>query len=124
MSVRIEGVVLRQKSHIYIALQDIFGIGPKVSKDICNEVGIELHIKVKDLTEAQIQAIQGAVSNREVEGNLRRKLSAALKRLGDIKCYRGLRHKQRLPTNGQNTRSNARTRKGPKGNVMKKSKKG
>lgn len=122
-SVRIEGVVLKPNSHIRIALRQIFGIGPKIALDICNEVGIEPTVKVKDIDEKKIIEISEAVGRREVEGNLRRKLNAAIKHLKDIRCYRGLRHKQHLPCRGQNTRSNARTRKGPKGNVMKKSKK-
>lgn len=113
--VRIEGVVLRAKSHIFIALQDIYGIGPKRAGDICNKLDIDRQIKVMNLNIDQVTDLQKAVGEYVVEGNLRREINAAIKRLRDIKCYRGLRHLKGLPVRGQRTNTNARTRKGRKG---------
>jgi small subunit ribosomal protein S13 len=112
--IRVAGVILPHKKHIKIALLSIFGIGLTRSLQICNKVGLDPATKVSDLTEQAIKSIQQAVAEFQVEGDLRRKVSMDIKRLKDIKCYRGLRHRRRLPVRGQRTRTNARTAKGRK----------
>jgi small subunit ribosomal protein S13 len=112
--IRVSGVILPPKKHIRIALLSIFGIGITKSVLICNKAGINPSTKVADLTEQEVKAIQQAVSDFQVEGDLRRKVAMDLKRLKDIKCYRGIRLRRRLPVRGQRTRTNARTAKGRK----------
>ncbi len=111
-AVRIENIVMRAESHIVIALTDIYGIGRPTAQKICEQAKVVPSTRVKLLTEEDIKAIRGAMSSLVLEGDLRRQVSAAIKRLGDIKCYRGLRHRMGLPVRGQRTRTNARTRKG------------
>jgi small subunit ribosomal protein S13 len=118
-SVRIENIVLRPGTHIVIALTDIFGIGLPTAKKICEKATVTPSKKVQELGEDEIKSIREITSTLILEGDLRRKISAAIKRLGDIKCYRGLRHRMGLPVRGQRTRTNARTRKG-KGSRSKK----
>jgi len=110
--IRVAGVILPPKKHIKIALLSIFGIGITRALQICNNIGLEPTTKVSDLTEQAIKLIQQAVAEFQVEGDLRRKVSMDIKRLKDIKCYRGLRHRRRLPVHGQRTRTNASTVKG------------
>lgn len=112
--IRVAGVILPPKKHIRIALMNIFGIGLTRSLKICQNIGLDPAIKVSDLSEQNIKSIQQAVSEYQVEGDLRRKVSMDIKRLKDIKCYRGLRHRRRLPVRGQRTKTNARTAKGRK----------
>jgi len=112
--IRVSGVILPHKKHINIALLSIFGVGKTKSNEICNKVNISPTTKVADLTEQEVKAIQHAVGELQVEGELRRKIAMDLKRLKDIKCYRGIRHRRRLPVRGQRTRTNARTAKGRK----------
>ncbi len=119
-TVRIENVIMEPNKHIVMALQNIFGIGPTLAKQICSQAELVTSRKVKDLDEEAITRIQNIIKTMGyvVEGNLRRKVSMDIKRLRDINCYRGRRHKQGLPVRGQRTRTNARTRKGPTGKKM------
>jgi small subunit ribosomal protein S13 len=112
--IRVAGVILPPKKHIKIALLSVFGIGLTRSLQICQKIGLNPSTKVAELTEQAIKSIQQAVSEFQVEGDLRRKISMDIKRLKDIKCYRGLRHRRRLPVRGQRTKTNARTAKGRK----------
>jgi small subunit ribosomal protein S13 len=114
MAIRISGVILPPNKHIRVALQSVFGIGNQRAVNICKKVGVDPTIKVVDLKDDYTSLIQEAVNEYEVEGDLRRRVAMDIKRLGDIKCYRGLRHKRGLPVRGQRTRTNARTRKGRK----------
>jgi small subunit ribosomal protein S13 len=111
--IRIAGVILPNK-HISIALRSIYGIGRTRSLEICKKVGIEPSIKVSDISEDVAALLQKVVQEFEIEGDLRRRIAMNIKRLRDIKCYRGLRHRVGLPVRGQRTRTNARTRKGKK----------
>lgn len=112
--IRVAGVILPPKKHIRIALLSVFGIGLTRSLQICKSIGLDPSTKVSELTDQIIKSIQQAVSDFQVEGDLRRKISMDIKRLKDIKCYRGLRHRRRLPVRGQRTKTNARTAKGRK----------
>lgn len=114
MAIRISGVILPPNKHIRIALRSIYGIGAHRSVAICKKVGIEPSLKVSDLKDEHTALIQEAINEFVVEGDLRRRVAMDIKRLGDIKCYRGLRHKRNLPVRGQRTKTNARTRKGRK----------
>ena len=100
--------------HIDIALTSIFGIGKTRSLAICNAAGIEGTTKVSDLTEPDAEKLRTEVAKFEVEGDLRREVSINIKRLMDLGCYRGIRHRRGLPLRGQRTKTNARTRKGPR----------
>ena len=115
---RIAGVTIPDNKRIEFSLRYIYGIGPKVSLDVLKEAQVEIGVKTKDLSEEQITRI-GAVIDRsfQVEGTLRRSVQSNIARLKDIRCYRGLRHRAHLPVRGQRTRTNARTRKGPKKTV-------
>lgn len=115
--VRVSGVVLPSKKHIIIALTSIYGIGIVRAKNICMKVGISGSIKVSDLKDEEILKIQNFVNEFEVEGDLRRRISINIKRLKDIKCYRGMRHRLSLPVRGQRTRTNAKTRKKKKSKI-------
>lgn len=97
----------------------IFGIGRTTAKQILSAVGIEPTTKVSQLDDAQLDAIRSEVANHTVEGDLRREVSMNIKRLVDLGCYRGLRHRRNLPVNGQRTKTNARTRKGPRKAIKK-----
>lgn len=109
---RIAGVNIPPNKHIVISLRDIYGIGPARARKICAEAKIPSVTKTKDLTEAQLESVRQKVAQFMVEGDLRREVSINIKRLVDLGCYRGLRHKKGLPARGQRTRTNARTRKG------------
>ena len=111
---RIAGINIPTDKHIVIALQSIFGIGQTRSKLICETLKLEPSTKVSELTEDQLESIREAVSKYEVEGDLRREVSMNIKRLRDLGCYRGIRHRKSLPLRGQRTKTNARTRKGPR----------
>jgi small subunit ribosomal protein S13 len=112
---RIEGVNLPNNKRIEYGLTYVFGIGLKTSQDILNRLKIDFNKRVRDLSDEEIAAIQKEVSNNYVtEGELRKEITLNIKRLQEIGCYRGLRHKKGLPTRGQRTRTNARTRKGPR----------
>jgi small subunit ribosomal protein S13 len=115
---RISGVDLPRDKHVVIGLQYIFGIGPTSSKQILARAGIAEDIKVRDLTEEQATLIRNVIENDfRVEGDLRRETQFNIKRLIDIGCVRGLRHRKNLPVRGQRTRTNARTRRGTKKTV-------
>ena len=110
---RISGVNIPTNKRIHIALTYIFGIGPKIAKDICDKASIDKTKRVNELNDTEVTKIRELVENDyTVEGDLRRKISVDIKRLSDLGCYRGLRHRKKLPVRGQRTRCNARTRKG------------
>ena len=111
---RIAGVNIPVNKRIEIGLTYIFGIGHSTAQKIVAETGVDPATQGKDLTEDEVIKLREAVENREVEGDLRRERSQNVKRLMEIGCYRGLRHRRGLPVRGQNTKTNARTRKGPK----------
>ncbi len=111
---RIAGINIPTNKHIVIGLQSIFGIGQTRSKLICETLKLDPSTKVSELTEDQLESIRVAVSKYEVEGDLRREVSMNIKRLRDLGCYRGIRHRKSLPLRGQRTKTNARTRKGPR----------
>lgn len=111
---RIAGVNIPNHAHIVIGLQAIYGIGATRAKLICEAAGVGGSIKVKDLDESQLDALREQVAKYEVEGDLRREVTMNIKRLMDMGCYRGFRHRRGLPCRGQRTRTNARTRKGPR----------
>lgn len=120
---RIAGVDLPRDKRIEIALTYIFGIGLKTSKDLLKETGINPDTRTRDLTEDEVVKLRDAIDkNVIVEGDLRRERQMSIKRLVDIGCYRGRRHRLGLPVRGQNTKNNARTRKGPKKAVAGKKK--
>lgn len=117
--IRVAGVILDPNKHIVIALRKIYGIGKTASKYICEKVNILPNIKVRELDNSAITLIQKAVSEFEIEGNLRTRIRINIKRLKDIKCYKGMRHKMSLPVRGQRTKTNAKTRKKIKKNKNK-----
>jgi small subunit ribosomal protein S13 len=113
--IRIEGVPLPLDKRIEYGLPYLFGIGLKSARDILSKLGINFDKRVKDLTDEEVSKIQKEVSSYyKVEGELRKEITLNIRRLQEIKCYRGDRHKKGLPVNGQRTKTNARTRKGPK----------
>ena len=116
---RIAGINIAPHKHAVIALTGIYGIGRETARKICADSGIQPDTKIKDLTEAEVEAIRGAVTKFTIEGDLRRTISMNIKRLMDLGCYRGIRHRRGLPLRGQRTRTNARTRKGPKRAIRK-----
>ncbi|MFQ6083440.1 MAG: 30S ribosomal protein S13 [Candidatus Aminicenantia bacterium] len=117
---RIAGVTLPSQKRIEIGLTYIFGIGRSKSNVILKQAKVDPDKKVKDLTEEEINRIRQIIEKKEkIEGDLRKETSMEIKRLIDIGCYRGLRHKRNLPLRGQRTRSNARTRKGPRGSLIR-----
>jgi len=110
---RIAGVNIPTQKRVVIALQYIHGVGPKLAQDICTKVGIPAERRVNDLTDAEVLQIRETIDRDfVVEGDLRREVSMNIKRLMDLGCYRGLRHRRSLPVRGQRTHTNARTRKG------------
>ena len=116
---RIAGINLPVNKHAVIALQSIYGIGQNRARDICETTGITPSTKIRDLDDAQVEAIRAEIAKYIVEGDLRREVAMNIKRLMDLGCYRGLRHRRGLPVRGQRTRTNARTRKGPRRAVRK-----
>lgn len=118
---RISGVDIPREKRVEIALTYIFGIGLPSSRKILAATGVDPNTRVKDLSEADVQKLRREIEDHyRVEGDLRREVSMNIKRLIDIGCYRGLRHKQGLPVRGQRTKTNARTRKGPRRTVANK----
>jgi small subunit ribosomal protein S13 len=111
---RIAGINIPPHKHAEIGLTSIFGIGRTTAQKICTSVGIEYSKKIKDLTDGDLEKIRDEVNKLTIEGDLRREISMNIKRLMDLGCYRGLRHRRGLPMRGQRTRTNARTRKGPR----------
>jgi len=117
---RVAGVNIPDRKHTVIALTHIFGIGLTRAGKICAATRIPPDTKIKDLTEEQMEALRTEVGKFTVEGDLRREVSMSIKRLMDLGVYRGVRHRRGLPVRGQRTRTNARTRKGPRRGVVKK----
>ncbi len=111
---RIAGVNIPNHQHTVIGLTAIFGIGLRRSRQICEIAGVLSSKKVKDLDDTELEKLRDQVAKFTVEGDLRREVSMSIKRLMDLGCYRGLRHRKGLPCRGQRTRTNARTRKGPR----------
>ena len=110
---RISGVNIPTNKRIRVALTYIFGIGPKIANDICSEASVDITMRVSQLKDEEINKIREIIdAKHSVEGDLRRKVSMDIKRLTDLGCYRGLRHRKKLPVRGQRTHTNARTRKG------------
>ncbi len=122
-AVRIQNVPLEPNKHIRVALQSVYGIGNTRAIMLCEKVSVPTTTKVKDLDDDTVRKLQEAVATFLTEGDLRREVSMRIKRLRDIGCYRGKRHRAGLPMRGQRTRTNARTRKGPRGNRIAKDKK-
>jgi small subunit ribosomal protein S13 len=116
---RIAGVNIPNHQHAEIALTAIYGIGRSTARRICTAAGIAMTTKIKDLTDADMDRLREHVSRIKVEGDLRREISMNIKRLMDLGCYRGVRHRRGLPVRGQRTRTNARTRKGPRKQAIK-----
>lgn len=116
---RIAGINIPVHKHVVIGLTSIFGVGMPSARKICESTGISPATKVKDLSEAELDSIRTAVAKFSVEGDLRREISMNIKRLMDLGCYRGIRHRRGLPLRGQRTRTNARTRKGPRRMIKK-----
>jgi small subunit ribosomal protein S13 len=116
---RIAGINVPPQKHAVIALTAIYGIGRTTARKICQASGIKPDVKIKDLSESEVEAIRGEVAKYTVEGDLRRTLSMNIKRLMDLGSYRGIRHRRGLPLRGQRTRTNARTRKGPRRPIRK-----
>lgn len=111
---RIAGVNIPDNKHAVISLTYIFGVGRTRAQELCAATGVEESSKISDLTEEQMDALRSEVSGMMVEGDLRREVSMNIKRLMDLGCNRGLRHRKSLPLRGQRTKTNARTRKGPR----------
>lgn len=111
---RIAGVNLPVQKHTWVALTHIYGIGRTRALQICEAAGVEPSTKIRDLTEPEVENVRNAISQINVEGDLRREVAMNIKRLMDLGCYRGLRHRRGLPVRGQRTKTNARTRKGPR----------
>jgi small subunit ribosomal protein S13 len=116
---RIAGVNIPDNKHTVVSLTYIYGVGRTISQSICKTVSIDPQAKVKDLTEEQLDALRNEITKISVEGDLRREVQMNIKRLKDLGCYRGLRHRHSLPARGQRTKTNARTRKGPRKPIRK-----
>ena len=119
---RIAGVDIPRDKRVVVSLTYIYGIGSQTAEDILKATGISEDIRVKDLSEDQVNAIRNEVDKIKVEGDLRREVQLNIKRLMEIGCYRGIRHRKGLPVRGQRTKTNARTRKGPRRAVTGKKK--
>ncbi|MCB0419388.1 MAG: 30S ribosomal protein S13 [Bdellovibrionales bacterium] len=120
---RIAGVDLPKNKRMEVALTYIYGIGRKTAREICKNAGFEDRLRTDDLNEEQVVRLRGIIDQSyKIEGDLRREVNLAIKRLMDLGCYRGIRHRKGLPVRGQRTQVNARTRKGPKKTVANKKK--
>ena len=111
---RIAGVNIPDRKHVWVALTHIYGVGRTRAFEICSATGVSPDVSVRNLTDAELDALRGEVAKRVTEGDLRREVSMNIKRLMDLGCYRGIRHRRGLPLRGQRTHTNARTRKGPR----------
>lgn len=111
---RIAGVNIPIQKHTWVGLTQVYGIGKTRALQICAAAGVAPETKIRDLTESEIESIRSEVGKISVEGDLRREVAMNIKRLMDLGCYRGLRHRRGLPVRGQQTKTNARTRKGPR----------
>ena len=116
---RIAGINIPMNKHLWVGLTHIYGVGRSRARNLCTAAGIAPTTKVKDLTEVEVNALRSAVAKFAVEGDLRREVSMNIKRLMDLGTWRGLRHRRGLPVRGQRTRTNARTRKGPRKQAVK-----
>src|SRR6201986_5204061 len=116
---RIAGINIPMNKHVWVGLQHIFGVGKARALAACEGAGVALTTKVKDLTESEVNAIRSQIAKFAVEGDLRREVSMNIKRLMDLGTYRGMRRRRGLPVRGQRTRTNARTRKGPRKQAVK-----
>ena len=116
---RIAGVNIPDNKHVVISLRYVYGIGPTTAQALCNATGISPDSKVSDLSEEQLDSLRSEIGKITVEGDLRREVSMNIKRLMDLGTYRGIRHRRSLPVNGQRTKTNARTRKGPRKPIRK-----
>ncbi len=116
---RIAGINVPVNKHVVIALTSIYGIGPTRAQQICVSTKIEPSRKVRELTEGEVESLRTEVGKFTIEGDLRREISMNIKRLMDLGCYRGIRHRRGLPLRGQRTKTNARTRKGPRKPIRK-----
>jgi small subunit ribosomal protein S13 len=116
---RIAGINIPMNKHVWVGLTHIYGIGRSRARVLCEAAGIDPSTKVKDLTEAEVGALRSQIAKFPVEGDLRREVSMNIKRLMDLGSYRGMRHRRGLPVRGQRTRTNARTRKGPRKQAVK-----
>ncbi|MGD2111759.1 MAG: 30S ribosomal protein S13 [Gammaproteobacteria bacterium] len=116
---RIAGINIADHKHAVVALTGIYGIGRVTAQRICNTTGVRPDMKIKDLSESELENIRNEIARYTVEGDLRRTVSMNIKRLMDLGCYRGIRHRRGLPVHGQRTRTNGRTRKGPRRPIRK-----
>ena len=116
---RIAGVNIPDNKHIVISLRNVYGIGPTRAKNICEATGVEPSVKTSELSPEQLDEIRAEVTKVPTEGDLRREVSMNIKRLMDLGCNRGIRHRRSLPVRGQRTKTNARTRKGPRKPIRK-----
>ena len=116
---RIAGINIPMNKHVWVGLTHIFGVGRARALTLCTGAGVNPTTRVKDLTEAEVNAIRSQMAKFAVEGDLRREVSMNIKRLMDLGSYRGMRHRRGLPVRGQRTRTNARTRKGPRKQAVK-----
>lgn len=116
---RIAGVNIPDNKHVVISLRHVYGIGPTTAKLVCATTGITPSAKVSDLSEEDLDLLRNEISKLNIEGDLRREISMNIKRLMDLGTYRGIRHRRGLPVNGQRTKTNARTRKGPRKPIRK-----
>ncbi len=116
---RLVGVDLPREKRVEVALTYIYGVGRSTAQKICEATGVGQDTKISSLSEEQVEALRGAVARHSVEGDLRREVNMSIKRLMDLGCYRGLRHRRGLPVRGQRTKTNARTRKGPRRQIRK-----
>lgn len=116
---RIAGVNIPDNKHAIVSLTYIYGIGRTIAAKVCQNTGISQSIKIGELTEEQLDAVRNEIANFTVEGDLRREVNMNIKRLMDLGCFRGLRHRRNLPVRGQRSKTNARTRKGPRKPIRK-----
>jgi len=116
---RIAGINIPMNKHVWVGLTSIYGVGRTQARKACDAAGVKRTTLVKDLTDNEVAALRAAVGKLTVEGDLRRETSMNIKRLMDLGCYRGIRHRRGLPLRGQRTRTNARTRKGPRKAAVK-----
>ena len=116
---RIAGINIPVNKHVVIALTAIYGIGRSRSEDVCVAANVAPNTKIRDLTEEEVELLRAEIAKFTVEGDLRREVSMSIKRLMDVGCYRGLRHRRSLPVRGQRSKTNARTRKGPRKAIKK-----
>ena len=116
---RIAGVNIPDNKHAGVSLTYIFGVGRTIAARLCDDAGVNPAERIQDLSEADLDALRSEVAKVAIEGDLRREVNMNIKRLMDLGCYRGMRHRRGLPVNGQRTRTNARTRKGPRRPIRK-----